>query len=193
MPSPSASARQEQIDLAARKVITSRHLDGARNELEYDHLVFALGSAEHLELYPGLAEHPFRLKTFPDCFRLKNHILEMFELADIETDPEERRRLLTFFVAGGGYAGTEIAGELADFVRLLTSKEYPGIRRDECRVVLVHRGDKILPELYGSGSTEGQGRGKGGDLPDGWLALRVIPSPRNRRGPRSFHLPENAV
>jgi NADH:ubiquinone reductase (H+-translocating) len=154
-------AEIEHIDLDARKVITSRHLDGARNELVYDHLVFALGSAEHLELYPGLAEHAFRLKTFPDCFRLKNHILEMFELADIETDPEERRRLLTFFVAGGGYAGTEIAGELADFVRLLTSKEYPGIRRDECRVVLVHRGNKILPELYGSGSTEGQGRGKG--------------------------------
>ena len=84
----------------------------------------------------------------------------MFELADIERDPAERRRLLTFFVAGGGYAGTEIAGELADFVRLLTKREYSGIRRDECRVVLVHPGPTLLPELYGSQSTEGQGRGK---------------------------------
>lgn len=151
----------EKVDLSARKVVTSRHLDGLRYELDYDQLVLALGSAEHLELYPGLAEHAFRLKTYQDCFRLKNHILEMFELADIEIDPDERRRLLTFFVAGGGYAGTEIAGELADFVRLLTAGEYPGIRRDECRVVLVHRGSKILPELYGSSSTEGQGRGKG--------------------------------
>jgi NADH dehydrogenase len=151
----------EKIDLDAQKVVTSRHLDGARYELDYDHLVLCLGSAEHLELYPGLAEHAYRLKTYEDCFRLKNHIIEMFELADIETDPEERRRLLTFFVAGGGYAGTEIAGELADFVRLLTKKEYSSIRRDECRVVLVHRGTAILPELYGSGSTEGQGRGRG--------------------------------
>jgi NADH:ubiquinone reductase (H+-translocating) len=151
----------EQIDLGAQKVVTSRHLDGARFELEYDHLVLCLGTSEHLELYPGLAEHAFKLKKYDDCFRLKNHILEMFELADIETDPDERRRLLTFFVAGGGYAGTEIAGELADFVRLLTKKDYPAIRRDECRVVLVHRGKTILPELYGSGSTEGQGRGRG--------------------------------
>lgn len=151
----------EQIDLDAGRVVTSRNLDGARSVLEYDQLVIALGSAEHLELYPGLAEHAFKLKTYADCFRLKNHILEMFELADIEGDPEERRRLLTFFVAGGGYAGTEIAGELADFVRLLTERDYPSIRRDECRVVLVHRGSTILPELYGIGSAEGQGRGRG--------------------------------
>lgn len=151
----------ESIDLDARKVVTSRHLDGARFELAYDHLVLCLGSSENLDAYPGLAEHAFKLKTFRDCLQLKNHVLEMFELADIERDPDERRRLLTFVVAGGGYAGTEIAGELADFIRLLTKREYSGIRRDECRVVIVHPGPTLLPELYGSQSTEGQGRGKG--------------------------------
>ena len=154
-------AEIESIDLDARKVVTSRHLDGARFELDYDHLVLCLGSSENVDAYPGLAEHAFKLKTFKDCLALKNHILEMFELADIERDPAERRRLLTFVVAGGGYAGTEIAGELADFVRLLTKREYSGIRRDECRVVIVHPGPTLLPELYGSQSAEGQGRGKG--------------------------------
>ncbi|HUQ22359.1 MAG TPA: FAD-dependent oxidoreductase [Gaiellaceae bacterium] len=154
-------AEIESIDLEARKVVTSRHLDGARFELDYDHLVLCLGSSESLGAYPGLAEHAFKLKTFRDCLQLKNHVLEMFELADIERDPAERRRLLTFVVAGGGYAGTEIAGELADFVRLLTKREYSSIRRDECRVVIVHPGPTLLPELYGSQSTEGQGRGKG--------------------------------
>ena len=154
-------AEIESIDVDARKVVTSRHLDGARFELGYDHLVLCLGSSESLDAYPGLAEHAFKLKTFRDCLQLKNHVLEMFELADIERDPAERRRLLTFVVAGGGYAGTEIAGELADFVRLLTKREYSGIRRDECRVVIVHPGPTLLPELYGSASTEGQGRGKG--------------------------------
>ena len=154
-------AEIESIDLEARKVVTSRHLDGARFELEYDHAVLALGSSEHVDAYPGLAEHAFRLKRYEDCFRLKNHIIQMFELADIERDPEERRRLLTFFVAGGGYAGTEIAGELADFVRRLTKRDYRGISREECRVVLVHAGPLLLPELYGSQSTEGQGRGRG--------------------------------
>lgn len=153
-------AEIESIDLEARKVVTSRHLDGARFELDYDHLVLGLGSVESNDAYPGLAEHAFKLKTFTDCLLLKNHILEMFELADIERDPAERRRLLTFVVVGGGYAGTEIAGELADFARLLTKREYSGIRREECRVLIVHPAPTLLPELYGSQSTEGQGRGK---------------------------------
>jgi NADH dehydrogenase len=83
----------------------------------------------------------------------------MFELAEIESDPAERKRLLTFVVAGGGYAGTELAGELADFARLLTSREYSRIPRDEWRVVLVHSGATIMPELHGASSYERGVRG----------------------------------
>ncbi|MFZ5814457.1 MAG: FAD-dependent oxidoreductase [Bacillota bacterium] len=139
----------EAIDLQRQRVTTSRQLDGRRYELPYDYLLLCLGSVDNLEAYPGLAEHGFRLKTYDDCFRLRNHILTMFEQAEIESDPAERQRLLTFFVAGGGYAGTEVAGELADYIRLLTSREYRAVRREECRVVLVHPGETILPELYG--------------------------------------------
>jgi NADH dehydrogenase len=144
----------ERIDLDARRVHTTRHLDGARFELDYDEALLAVGTAENLDAYPGLAEHAFKLKHFEDAFALRNHVVEMFELADIERDPDERRRLLTFFVAGGGFSGTEIAGELADLARLLTAREYRGIDRGECRVVIVHPGPTLLPELYGSGSLE---------------------------------------
>ena len=147
-------AEIESIDIEARTVVTSRHLDGARFELDYDRAVVCIGSGENLESYPGLAEHAFRLKSFHDCFRLKNHVLEMLELADIETDPEERRRLLTFFVAGGGFSGTELAGELADLLTRLTRREYRGIAREECRVLVVHPGPTLLPELYGSKNAE---------------------------------------
>ncbi len=141
----------DSIDTAEQCVTVSRHLDGRKTVLHYDHILLCLGSVDNLEAYPGLGEHAFKLKTYDDCFRLRNHILTMFELAEVETDPEERRRLLTFFVAGGGYAGTELAGELGDYVRLLTQREYRSIRREECRVVLVHPGQSILPELHGSG------------------------------------------
>jgi len=150
-------AEIESIDLERRRVVTSRALDGARRELEFDHVVLALGSEENLDAYPGLREHAFKVKSFDDSLRLRNHIVEMFELADAEADGEERRRLLTFFVAGGGYSGSEIAGELADYARRLTQREYPGIGRGEVRVVVVHPGPTLLPELYGSGNLE---RGK---------------------------------
>jgi NADH dehydrogenase len=76
----------EAIDLDARLVTTSRHLDGARFELPYDELVLALGTVQNTEAYPGLAEHAFKLKTFADCFALKYHLLVMLELANIEQD-----------------------------------------------------------------------------------------------------------
>jgi NADH:ubiquinone reductase (H+-translocating) len=148
----------ESIDVEAKRVVTSRRLDGRRFELEYDYAVVGVGCGENLERYPGLAEHAFRLRRFEDCFRLKNHVIEMLELADVERDPEERTRLLTFFVAGGGFSGAELAGELSDFLARLTRREYKGIRRDECRVVIVHPGKTLLPELYGSQSAERPGR-----------------------------------
>src|SRR5919202_1556474 len=143
-------AEIQRIDLRRQKVITSRAIDGARFELDYDHVVIALGSVDRLEAYPGLAGHAFKLKTYEDVLRLRNHIITMFELADIEHDSEERRRLLTFFIAGGGYAGTEIAGELSDLCTRLTKREYKRIDRSECRVVIVHPGKTILPELAGA-------------------------------------------
>ncbi len=144
----------ESIDLDARRVVTTRPLDGARAELEYDQLVLAVGCDERLDAYPGLAEHAFKLSHFADAFRLRNHILEMFELAEGEEDPDERRALLTFLVAGGGFSGTELACELADFATRLTAREFSGIRREECRIAIVHPGPTLLPELYGSGNLE---------------------------------------
>src|SRR4051794_30679605 len=100
-------AEIQRIDLRNKVVTTTRKLDDARLELDYDHLVICPGSTDVSEAYPGLAEHAFKLKTYEELLQLRNHMIEMFELAEIERDPVERRRLLTFFVAGGGYAGTE--------------------------------------------------------------------------------------
>ncbi|MEA2482023.1 MAG: hypothetical protein QOJ07_3945, partial [Thermoleophilaceae bacterium] len=146
-------AEIQRVDVKRKVVTTTRKLDDQRVDLEYDHLVICPGSTDRSEAYPGLAEHAFKLKTYEGLLQLRNQLISMFELADIEKDPEERRRLLTFFIAGGGYAGTEIAGELSDLARRLTKREYRDIDRSECRVVLVHPGPTILPELYGDDGT----------------------------------------
>jgi NADH:ubiquinone reductase (H+-translocating) len=140
----------EKIDLAGRRAVVARQLDGHRTEISWDHVVIALGTEDRTDAYPGLEEHAFKLRQYRDCFALKNHILAMFEQAEFETDEAERRRLLTFFVAGGGYAGTEVVGELADFARRLTRREYPRVDYAECRFILVHPVPTILPELYGN-------------------------------------------
>ena len=140
----------EKLDLAGRRAVVARQLDGHRTEISWDHVVIALGTEDRTDAYPGLAEHAFKLRQYRDCFALKNHILAMFEQAEYETDEAERRRLLTFFVAGGGYAGTEVVGEIADFSRRLTKREYPRVKFEECRFFLIHPGPTILPELHGN-------------------------------------------
>jgi NADH dehydrogenase len=137
-----------RIDPAARSVVVAREVDGSRIEFTYDELVVCLGTEERLDSYPGLAEHAYRLKAYADDFRLRNHILQMLDAAEVEPEEAERRRLLTFFVAGGGYAGTEVAGELAHLLALLSRKDYPRLRPEEFRVVLVEPGPYIVPELY---------------------------------------------
>ncbi len=144
------NAEIETIDLQQRIVTTARYLDGKRYELPFDHLFVALGSIDDLSRYPGIAEHALKLKTYWDCFKVRNHLLAMLELAEIETDAAERRRLLTFVIVGGNYGGIEVAAELEDLIRILARKEYPGIDPTEARVIVVHSGPRILPELVGS-------------------------------------------
>ena len=92
----------EAIDLQAREVSVDTGFEDRQYPLAFDSLVVALGSVTDLSRFPGLAEHAIMAKTVGDAFGLRNHALDMLEKADVEGDPEERQRLLTFVVAGGG-------------------------------------------------------------------------------------------
>ncbi|HLO12177.1 MAG TPA: FAD-dependent oxidoreductase, partial [Pseudoneobacillus sp.] len=140
----------ETIQFRSQMVTTSSYRDGRQFQIPYDHLVISEESVDDFASYPGLAKHAIKLKTYEDSLHLKNHILKMFELATSIEDQKEQNKLLTFFVAGGGFGGTELAGELANYIRLLTTKEYKQIRREICKVVLVHPGHHVIPELVDS-------------------------------------------
>src|SRR5271154_2014102 len=83
---------------------------GSAREVPYDHLVLALGSVSNYFGAANIEKHAFDFKTLLDAIRIRNHIIEMFERADREPDPDVRRALVTFVVAGGGFAGVELAG-----------------------------------------------------------------------------------
>src|SRR4029079_2448018 len=115
--------------------------------LAYDHLVIALGNVTDFRGLRGLPEHAMPFKDLPDALHPRSHVMRALEEAAIESDdPELRRQLLTFVVAGGGFSGVEVAAELNDFVRTV-ARSYPALDPREIRIVLLHGQDRILPEV----------------------------------------------
>src|SRR5436853_2440953 len=135
-----------QIDLRNKRVLISRGYRKPLQKLDYDHLVIALGSTTNFYDLPGLAELAVPMKSLRDAIQLRVQILRYLEEANSESDPGERRSLLTFVVAGGGFAGVETVAALNDFVREALPF-YPNLCEDMLRVMLVHSGSAILPEL----------------------------------------------
>jgi NADH dehydrogenase len=133
------------IDLARRVVTATHGGDAHPHELPYDHLVIALGSVTNFYGLPGLAEHALTMKSLGDAIHLRNQVIATLEEADGECRADTSG-LLTFVVAGGGFAGVETLAGLNDFVRECL-RFYPRIRPDLVRMVLVHAGATILPEL----------------------------------------------
>jgi NADH:ubiquinone reductase (H+-translocating) len=145
----------ESIDLQHRSVSSTAGFGSRQHHLHFDHLVLALGNVTSFAGQPGLCEYALPFKYLGDALALRNRIIQTLEEADIEQDPEVRRTLLTFVVAGGGFSGVEAVAELNDFVRA-AARSFRNLDPREIRVILVHAGTVVLPELPASLGTFAQ-------------------------------------
>src|ERR1041385_3507883 len=136
----------EKIDIESKQVVVSHGFERHSHTLGYDHLVLALGSVTNFFNLPGVAERALTMKSLGDAIRLRNRLIAHLEEADTECAAAEREPLLTFVVAGGGFAGVETIASINDFLHDALPY-YPNLKPEVLRVVLVHPGDYILPEL----------------------------------------------
>ncbi|MGI5838958.1 MAG: NAD(P)/FAD-dependent oxidoreductase [bacterium] len=123
----------------------NKKISSARREYAYDYLILAMGSTPNFFGIPGLKEHAFTLWSYDDAIRIREHIRDCFVQARSETDAVRRKRLLTFVVAGAGFTGVEMIGELAIWVKRLC-REY-GIARDDVRLMIVDMLPRVLNTL----------------------------------------------
>ncbi len=135
-------AELDAVSLEENAVSTSR---GA---VSYEYLVLALGSVTCYFGVPGAEEFAFPLKTVDQGIALRNHILQCFELADLEREEAKYRQLLTFAIIGGGPTGVEFAGALTELVRGPIGKDYRRIDpKREVQVLLLQAVPHLLPGL----------------------------------------------
>lgn len=159
------------FDLAGRRVLLA---DG---ELPFDSLVVAAGSEfnyfghdEWRRLAPGL-------KSIEDATEIRARLLTAFEMAERTTDPAQRRRWLTFVIAGGGATGVELAGALADLARYTMRHDFRTIDPAEARIILVEGSGRLLtafPEDL-SRHTADTLRGLGVTIRTGTMVAEVRP------------------
>jgi NADH dehydrogenase len=139
------TGRVIKIDHASRE-LTVELAAGHVSTLGYDMLVVAPGSVARVLPVPGLAENGIAFKTVGEAIYLRNHVLSRLDAASTTIDPELRRRVLTFLVVGGGYAGIEALAELQDMARYAT-RYYEHVAPDDLRWVLVEAAGRIMPEV----------------------------------------------
>lgn len=139
------------IDTSAKRV----HIEGAKS-IDYDCLILATGASHSYFGNDEWAEHAPGLKTIDDARLIRSRLLMAFEKAELETDPDEQRRLLTIAVVGGGPTGVEMAGAIAELSRFTLARDFRHINPDRTQVILIEAASRILspfPETLSSYAT----------------------------------------
>ena len=116
-----------------------------QGEFKYDYLIIGTGSEPAFFGVPGVKENGFTLWSLEDALRIKAHIKNRVKEASFERNAEKRKRMLTFVVAGSGFTGIEMAGELLEWKTTL-AKEYR-VDEKEIRLLVVEAMSTILNML----------------------------------------------
>jgi NADH dehydrogenase len=141
--------RNTRVLLAeARRIdVTRRVVELDEGELVYDYLIVATGATHAYFGHPEWEEFAPGLKSLDDAVEIRRRMLMAYEIAERETDAEERKRLLTFVIVGGGPTGVEMAGALAEIARQTLRDEFRAISTEHARVLLIEAGPTILPSF----------------------------------------------
>lgn len=131
--------RATAIDLERRQV--RLHNDLVES---FDTLVIAVGSITEYYGAPGAKEHTYQFKTLVDAMHLRARVVELFEMAEQAERSDQRRRLLSFAIVGGGVTGVEVAAELMEMARDTLMPKYPSLQRSQISVTIVEAGERLV-------------------------------------------------
>ena len=134
-------AEVQRIDTATRRVYTSI------GWVRYDYLVIATGSATNFYGLQQVKEYSVGLKDIRDALDIRSWVLQNLEAAVITCDPEEKDALTNFVIVGGGPAGVELAGALAEFRKYLLQKDYPELAADWMKIYLIEAAGRLLGSM----------------------------------------------
>ncbi|WP_108808593.1 NAD(P)/FAD-dependent oxidoreductase [Aquimarina spinulae] len=115
--------------------------------ISYDYLVIATGARTNFFGNTTIENNAMRMKNLPQALNLRSLMLENLEQAVITTDPEERKELLRFVLAGAGPTGVELAGGIAELKLNVLPRDYPDMDFDDMEIHLIEGAPRVLPPM----------------------------------------------
>ncbi|MDR3248527.1 MAG: NAD(P)/FAD-dependent oxidoreductase, partial [Treponema sp.] len=140
-----ASKVKVQLDTITGIDFENNTASSATRTYRYDYLVLGAGAEPNFFGIPGVKENSFTLWSFDDAMKLRYHLDDIFEKAVAEQDRSKRQKMLTFVVAGAGFTGIEMAGELIEWRDVMCAKWL--VPRTDVRIAVVEALPSILPIL----------------------------------------------
>jgi NADH dehydrogenase len=125
--------------------VQRKQLHTKLGEAPYDYLVVATGATHAYFGHDEWAAYAPGLKRIEDGTRIRRSILIAFEQAELTANSDERRRLLTFVIIGGGATGVEMAGAIAEIARQTLAADFRRIDPSSARIILIEAGPRLLP------------------------------------------------
>ncbi len=148
-PLRAALKKQQNVKVVLDEVtdidFVNRLVYSKRKSYSYDYLVIASGSNHHYFGNKQWEQYAPGLKSIEEATDIRSRILTAFEMAELENDKHRRKSLLTFAIIGGGPAGVELAGAIAELSRHTLRKDFRSISPQDARILLIENAHRILP------------------------------------------------
>jgi NADH dehydrogenase len=125
-------------------------------DLTFDYLVIATGSKTNFFGNKSFEENAMQMKSVPHALNIRSLILENLEQAVITENPEERKALLNFVLAGAGPTGVELSGAIAELRNQILPKDYPDLDANQMKIHLIEGFKRILPAMSEYSSEKAQ-------------------------------------
>jgi NADH dehydrogenase len=149
-------SRNVRIRLTEIESIDTDHqlIETNTEPIEYDILVLATGADTNFFGNKNLEEHALPMKCTTEALRIRHHLIQNFEDALLEKDPEKLKQLMTIVIVGGGPTGVELSGAIAEMKKEVLPCDYPDLDFSKMEVILLEGGEKTLPTMSAKSSAD---------------------------------------
>lgn len=150
----------KNVDIIMGKVIAinkeDKFIETEEVKISFDYLILACGSTTSYFNSPQWEKFAPSLKSLQQATDIRRRVFLAFEKAERATDPNEKKKLMTFVIVGAGPTGVELAGSLGEITRFSIQKDFQHITTDQTRILLVEGGPRVLSSMTPELSTEAE-------------------------------------